>query len=362
MKQSRRLPQKRLPTQSPTEPILCEAEVAEGLEELAASEIRQRFNKSARIEAVIRGAVSFYFTKDLRQLLDLRLAQAIYTVCRFPIPRPKALLGDQNLRIVKNQITNTLRLHSPATFHSFHLSAAGFDSTVMQRIRQEINSFAGLNEETTQGDLVMRVRPSPIHKGTWETLVRISPRPLATRSWRVCNYEGALNATVAHAMVILSKPTTKDRYINLGSGSGSLLIERLLWGGAKLAVGVEHDPAAIHCAKQNIAAAQLNTHICLLQGTIEQLAFAANSFDVLTADLPFGQLVGSHEDNKRLYPQLLKEASHIARQNARFVVITHEIQLMERILREQTAWSINQVLRVTLRGLHPRIYVLHRTP
>src|SRR5690606_35024534 len=100
-KQSRRLPQRQLPPRSPTEPILCEAEVAEGLEELAASEIRQRFNKSARIEAVIRGAVSFYFTKDLRQLLDLRLAQATYTVCRFPIPRPKALLGDQNLRIVK---------------------------------------------------------------------------------------------------------------------------------------------------------------------------------------------------------------------------------------------------------------------
>ena len=33
----------------------------------------------------------------------------------------------------------------------------------------------------------------------WETLVRTTPRPLATRYWRVCNYEAALNATVAHA-------------------------------------------------------------------------------------------------------------------------------------------------------------------
>ena len=31
----------------------------------------------------------------------------------------------------------------------------------------------------------------------WEVLVRLTPRPLTARPWRVCNWPGALNAVVA---------------------------------------------------------------------------------------------------------------------------------------------------------------------
>ena len=36
-----------------------------------------------------------------------------------------------------------------------------------------------------------------------------------TRNWRVCNFEGALNASVAHAMVRLTRPLVSARRMAL---------------------------------------------------------------------------------------------------------------------------------------------------
>jgi 23S rRNA G2445 N2-methylase RlmL len=90
------------------------------------------------------------------------------------------------------------------------------------------------------------------------------------------------------------------------------------------------------------------------------LPIAAASASHIAADLPFGQRMGSHEVNLALYPRVLKEAGRVARVGARFVLITHEVHLMDRLLRDTALWSTESVISVNLRGLHPRIYVLRR--
>ena len=49
-----------------------------------------------------------------------------------------------------------------------------------------------------------------------------------------------------------------------------------------------------------------------------QLPFPENSFDVITADLPWGQLIGSHQENEWLYPAVLAEAARVIAQGGRF--------------------------------------------
>ena len=79
------------------------------------------------------------------------------------------------------------------------------------------------------------------------------------------------------------------------------------------------------------------------------------SIDVLCADLPWGQLPGSHETNATLYPQVLAEAGRVAAPQARAIFITHEIRLMERVLRDCAAlWTLQQEVKVFQGGLHPR--------
>jgi tRNA (guanine6-N2)-methyltransferase len=365
--------QSRTPSRPQT--YYIEADVADGLESVSTVEIRTRFDKFVRFYTPVKhgkdastedggGVVQFSYEGDLRELLKLQTIQALYLLQRYPISRPKALLGDEHLRNVRAQIATVRGLHPAGTFKTLRLNAAGSDSTVMMRLKTELARAEGLEVGEDEGDLLIRVRPTPsIREGDlgWDVLVRLSPRPLATRAWRVCNFEGALNGAVAHALVRLTHPSPRDVYLNIACGSGTLLVERLLAGPARHIIGCDIDPVALACAQQNVAASGAGRRIKLHRGDGRALPLPNRSINAITADLPFGHLVGSHAENVRLYPLILQEAARVARPRAFFGVITHEVRLMEQLLAaEDCAWSAEKVLRVELGGLHPRIFVLQR--
>jgi len=372
--------QSRTPSRPQT--FYLEGDVAEGLESVATAEIRARFEKRVHFYTPVKaggharrdgglfddatGIVLFSYDGDLRELLKLQTIQSLYLLQQYPVSRPKALLGDEHLRNLRAQIAAVRAAHPAGTFTTLKLNAAGSDSTVMMRLKTEIARAEGLEVGEDEGDLLMRVRPTPTTSASdeaWDVLVRLSPRPLATRSWRVCNFEGAMNAAVAHALVRLTHPNPRDVYLNIACGSGTLLAERLLAGPSRQIIGCDVDPLALACAQQNVAAAGAKNRIILLRGDGCMLPLANRTVTAITADLPFGHLVGTHAENVRLYPLILREAARVARPRAFFGIITHEVRLMEQLLAaEDCAWSAEKVLKVELGGLHPRIYVLQKNP
>ncbi|MBC8170495.1 MAG: methyltransferase domain-containing protein [Anaerolineae bacterium] len=341
-----------------TTSFTCEAEIAPGLETIAVQELQTRLSKYFRPLATASGLVRFTYSGDLEPLFDLKTINAIYLLLSFDIPRPKALLGHQYFHALLEAINQIRRLHPADSFSTLNIDAAGSDSSVMVRLKSELANRLGLQPADDKGDLLIRLRRTPGAAG-WDVLIRLTPRPLATRPWRVQNYEGALNAAVAHAIVRLTQPDPADIFLNLGCGSGTLLIERFAAGQAQQIIGCDLDAIPLTLAVANAAAAGVNPE--LLQADARQLSLSDASIDKLCADLPFGQLVGSHSTNTRLYPALLIEAARVARQNAPFVIITHEIRLMETLLRQSRLWLTTQTIKITLNGLHPRIYVLKRS-
>lgn len=337
-----------------------EVVVAAGLEELARAELRQLGRSAQIVPSAEAGLLPLRYHGNLRSLLELQLATSVYMVHTFAVPRPRALLGDQQLRTIQQLSAKVMGLHPPGSFRTLYLSAAGGDSTILSRLKGELAANLGLSVGSDDGDLLVRLRREPGGSG-WQFLVRISPRPLATRAWRVCNREGALNGPVAHAMALLTRPTPSDRYLNLGCGSGSLLIERLRIGPARSALGCDRDATALRCAQANLAAAGLATRCELHNWDVRALPLPTASIDVVSADLPFGHLVGSHAENLSLYPALLAEAARVACPGARCVVLSHEVRLMERLLAQQSSWQLEQMVRVDLGGLFPRIVQLRRT-
>lgn len=334
----------------------CELEIADGLEALAKAELLAHFNVNPfNIE---QGAIQFNYQGDLRRLLELRIANAVYLRHSYDIPRPKALLGHQNFNILTGLIDAARAVMGYDQYETLYISAAGSRSSVMERIKEALANATGLTCTEDGGDLLVRIRRTT---SGWDVLVRISPRPSATRSWRVCNMEGALNAPVAAAMVQLSNPQPDDTFLNLTCGSGTLMIERMAAGAAKQIIGVDNDPAALGCAMENLEAAGCAHTGMLLQADAATLPLRTGSVSVICADLPFGQLVGSHAENVELYPLLLAEAARVAVPAARFVLITHEVRLMERLATHLTNWQLEDVIRITQRGLHPRIFILGRT-
>lgn len=338
-----------------------EAEIVDGLDAIAQAEVEGLINGEGRISRKHpeRG-ISFRYDADPQNLFKLQTVIAMYEVLSFNIPRPKALLGHQHWQRLLATIAEIRNLHPDDAFQSFHIGAAGSGSSVMRRIQDELSQELSLPYHRHEGDLFLRIRRPPENADGWQVLIRLTPRPLATRSWRVCNMKGALNASVAQAMIHLLQPSPEDTFLNLATGSGTLLIERAAWGTAKQIVGYELDDEAFACAEQNVSASGY-TNIDLRLGDATDLPISSASFNALATDLPFGNLVGSHDENRNLYPDLLAEAGRVAKKGARFAVITHEVRLIENILEAGiTPWQIRQSVPINLTGLHPRIFLLER--
>lgn len=338
---------------------IYELEVTEGLEELARVEVEQQLGTGLRDLTAGKGWLRFQTPARPAVIARLRLAESAFAVYTFAVPRPRALLGDEHFRRLCAAITAAAAGY-PERAATFELAAAGSGSSVMARLRAELAQATGLTDGNGKGDVQIRLFRGRTEPAGWDALVRLTPRPLSTRDWRVCSFPGALNATVAHAMARLTRPKETDIFVNLMSGSGTLLIERLAQMGVQAAIGVEIDAQQIACTQRNLAAARVGLRAKLLQADVRSVPLADGCADALCADLPFGQRVGSHSENERLYPFIFAEAARIARRNALFTVLTHEVMLAETLLKAQPAWRIRRVLPLNLRGLHPRLYVLER--
>jgi tRNA (guanine6-N2)-methyltransferase len=336
---------------------LIECDVLEGLEDLAAEELSQ-FGNTSQLTLTCPGVVQCIWHGDLQPLVSLRSIIAAYLSLTFAVPRPKALLGHQYFTLLLNTIAAIQRLHPHGSFATLRISAAGEDSAVMQRLRDELASQLGLQAAQDEADLLIRLRRS--HAG-WEALIRISPRPLATRSWRVCNYAGAPNASLAHAMAWMTNPQSTDRILNLCCGSGTLLIERLVLGQAQSAIGCDTNPQALACAQKNITAAGFANRVRLENWDGTNLPLDAGSVNVFLADLPFGQLSGSHRENEVLYPRILAEAARVAAPAAWMVLLTHELRLLQQAAeRNAELWQLHDIVRVRSSGMTPGVFVLER--
>ncbi len=305
-----------------------------------------------------RGAVRFSWPGPPRAPLGLRTAVAAYLLTSTPGRRPSTLLGDTTLF---DQVETVRRLHPPGSFSSFRVSAPGSDSAALRRLRQELTERTGLVHDPEEGELYLRIRRSAGGDG-WDLLTRLSPRPLSARAWRVVNVPGALNATIAAAMVELSRPRPDDRVLNLMCGSGTILVERRARERAALAAGCDIDPEALAASRANLEAAGLARSVPLARMDAAALGIAGAAFDVLLVDLPYGHRMGSHQGNAALYPAVLAEAARVTRPGGALLTVTHELRLFERCLRaDERRWRVERTVQVYQKGHHPVVYLLRRT-
>ncbi|GEL96425.1 methyltransferase domain-containing protein [Cellulomonas composti] len=313
----------------------------------------------------------------LADVRRLRTAVAAFVWLHFDVPRPRSLVSGDHLARIVDAVYASLRA---AGSSSFRFEAAGADSAVFARLADELRRATGLAYDPEHGELVVKVRRGTArgveqraNQGAarevdpgWDVLVRIGPRPLSARTWRVADFPGAANATIAAAMVALAGPRDDERVLNLMCGSGTLLVERLLAAGAAQAVGVDVAPDALDAAARNVEAAGLSRRVTLL--TADALApdswlpaAGGAGFDLVLADPPWGALHGSHDDAERVHTGLLRAAHDVTAPGARLVVLTHEVKVMERCVRAADAlWRAPQPpVRVYAKGHHPRIWLLH---
>lgn len=343
--------------------IYVECEVLRGLKSFAVKEIKRLFGDQVSIITDSdEESVKCFFAGDAHKLLHLRTVVAVYAGANMHIPGPQALLLPHNFQYVLGLVKFAESLHKPHAFTSFRFSAAGEESPLFKKIAGKLSRATTLRYDARDGDHMLRIRPTEYGEWGWDVLVRLSPRPLSTRPWRVENMPGAVNATIASAMISLTSPQKTDRYINLMCGSGTLLIERMQFGKPENIVGVDTSRESLAMAAANIHAAGLPKDIRLERMDATALKGIPDaSFNKLVADVPWGQLIGTHTQNTELYPALLHEASRIAEPYADFIVLTHDMVRFEKILETNNfGWTTKSMYQVSQGGKHPTIYHLKK--
>ena len=223
---------------------------------------------------------------------------------------------------ILSAVEQVLAANLKRPFESLRLSAAGSNSAVMTRIRDQISKETGLEETNQPADLQITVRKSDDKEYPWHVLVRTTPRPLSARDWRVCDYPGALNATIANVMVKMPGATGDDHFLNLCCGSGTLMVERLHSGAARHVIGLDAGVEALRCAESNLRESGTLSDSTLLAGDVRSVPLPDSSMDTIVADLPYGMLVGDSGDLQDVYTHALQEAGRVLRPGGNLVMVT----------------------------------------
>lgn len=244
--------------------------------------------------------------------------------------------------------------------NGFRFDAAGSGSPTMRRLADQLIEKTGLRFSSRHGDCLLTLRPG--EKG-WEILCRAGNRPLATRAWREVNYKGSLNAAIAACMVELTRPKPGDRYLNLMSGSGTLMIERLLRLRARTVVGIDSSEKATEACRANIEAAGYGDHIQVLQDDARSTGLPDASFNVITSDLPYGEKLGERQTNVDLYRDVLLEADRLCRSGGRLVFLSQDIGALSTVLKEMhSRWTTLDERRIVQRDFRPLCVSLKKNP
>lgn len=273
--------------------------------------------------------------ENFKNILNLKSITSAYVVKQDSRYNPKYI--NKHKSILGKLIEMVLREDSKK-FKSFRLRCAGSKSDEICDIKDYINDTYRLNE-TDKSDLEIYINKL---ESLWEISVRLSPRPLSVREYREKNIKGGLNPTIAYAMNFFCDLKNITSYLNIFSGSGTLLIEAANMNPHIKLIGLDIDKKTNSLAIQNIKKAGFIKNIQIKTGDIfESPDFG--KFDAITANLPFGMRVSKGQDLNKLYNFFMDYGEKNLNDNGKIVIYTTESEIFENILKKSKFKLINKI-------------------
>jgi 23S rRNA G2445 N2-methylase RlmL len=176
------------------------------------------------------------------------------------------------------------------------------------------------------------------------------------------NIRGAINPTIAYAINTFCDLKNIESYLNIFSGSATLLIEAGISNPKLKLIGFDSDGKRNAAAIKNIKAAGLLKSIQLETADIFS-KLPSQQFDCIASDLPFGMQINETEDLPKLYEKFLEYCSKSLYQSG--VLIAYTVQgdiFMEKI--SSSVFKIDETLELKISTtvssrtyLHPKIFV-----
>lgn len=294
-----------------------------GLREIVLNEV----GKYSNFHIIKEDGDSIYLDSvlDLNEIKNLRSVARAYVVLQDQKYNPvyisnhKSILGD---------LLETVIEGSEYQFKTFKIICAGSDSLKIRSIAHYIQNTYHIKEEEGADLKIHIIKPND----GWEVGIQITPRPLSVRDYKVINMSGAMDSTIAYAVNSLCGLENAKSYLNVFSGSATLLIEAgQCYPNLKQLVGFDNDKKHLSLAIQNIKKAGLIKKVQIKEADIfNKPDFGI--FDVITSDLPFGMSISKNEDLEKLYRSFIEYCEHSLNPDGKLTVYTSEYEILEKLI------------------------------
>ena len=305
-----------------------------GLKEIVLHELDQQ--PSLQVIRRLDDSVYLDFTYNLTQLKSLRSVLRAYVIAQDLKYTPRYI---SNHKSILGDIIDLVTAEKNSAFETFKISCAGSGSPEVRGIADYIRETYRLIEKE-KADIKVHIIKTD---GTWEVGVEISSRPLFLRNYKVRNMGGAMDPTIAYAVNSLAQLEMTDSYLNIFSGSATLLIEAAeYYPTLKRLVGFDNDKDAITLAIQNIKKAGLMKRIQIKGRDLFDKP-DLGKFDVITSDLPFGMLISKNDNLDELYKYFAEYCQKTLNRGGRLVVYTNNHKMLKKMLLDSGFKIINEL-------------------
>jgi len=213
-------------------------------------------------------------------------------------------------------------------FKTFKLSCAGSGSQEARSIVRYVEETYALSESEDADLKIHIIKP----EDTWEIGIQITPRPLSVRDYKIANMSGAMDPTVAYAVNSFCNLESAHSYLNIFSGSATLLIEAAQsYPALEKLIGFDNSKDHLSLSIKNVKKAGLIKKIQVKEANIfDRPDFGV--FDAIVSDLPFGMSISKNEDLEKLYRAFVQYCENALSISGRLVVYTSEYTIIEPIL------------------------------
>jgi len=266
------------------------------------------------------------FFTDFELIKNLKSVSRAYLVVRDPEYNPfyisnhKSILGDL--------LKTVFAKNDKKAFKTFKIICAGSETKEIVEINKYIENNFGLilAEEADAKIQIIKI------ERRWEVGLQISPRPLSVREYRVKNMSGAMDSTIAFVVNYLCELERGKSYLNIFSGSGTLLIEvgQSDFTLAKI-IGFDNNKEHLSLSVQNIKQAGLIKKIQIKEFDIFSQP-KLGQFDIITSDLPFGMVIGKASDLENLYQVFIEYCEETLKATGKLGLYTNEFELLKAII------------------------------
>lgn len=178
--------------------------------------------------------------------------------------------------------------------------------------------------------------------------------------WRTGTIPASIHPATASAIAKYAKRYCPDKDIRVMDpfcGSGSLLFCMEKTGRCRSLIGIDRSGKAIETARKNARAVE--SRVKFVCRDILQF-MAKQGSDLILSNMPFGNRVGSHGGNERLYAAFVRKLSYLLADGGTAVLYTAEGKLLEKLINADSRLKLAESFRTEAGGLSPWVFVIKK--